>query len=403
MKPSPLADEAGQRLTAAVPAYRLEGQRYDATGHGLPEAIAAAYAARRRPRCLCRAEGVEMYVARLGNGFVVKRMPNTGSQHAMACPSYEPPVEFSGLAQVLGTAIREDPFSGQTALRLDFSMSRITGRSTSSAAASVRGSVTSDGTKLSLRGLLHYLWDQAELTRWHPGFAGKRSWAIVRKHLLLAAENKVALGCPLPARLFIPEVFSVKQRDAINARRRAHWASSITHAGRRQHLMLMVAELKEFAPARHGYKAVLKHLPDHAFALDEQLYRRLQRAFESELLLWGSSDDLHLVMIATFALNEGGVPAVSELSLMPTTAQWLPIEDSDERDLLDELVRDGRCFVKTLRYNRPTQSRPLPVALLTDVGEQPTALYARESSGLDEAQVGNNTVNRPEPTRRATV
>ena len=71
------------------------------------------------------ARGIEMYVARLGYGFIVKRMPSTGSQHAPDCPSYEPPAEFSGLGQVLGSAITEDPATGETTLKLDFSMSKI--------------------------------------------------------------------------------------------------------------------------------------------------------------------------------------------------------------------------------------------------------------------------------------
>ena len=104
-------------------------------------------------------------------------------------------------------------------------------------------SVASNGTKLSLRGLLHYLWDQAELTRWHPGFAGKRSWGAVRKHLLLAAENKIARGDSLRSRLFIPEVFSVEHRDAINARRMAQWSQAVAVPGKPQQLMLLIAEI----------------------------------------------------------------------------------------------------------------------------------------------------------------
>ncbi|MBL0094283.1 MAG: hypothetical protein IPP50_19465 [Piscinibacter sp.] len=32
--------------------------------------------------------------------------------------------------------------------------------------------------------------------------------------------------------------------------------------------------MKEIVPARYGFKAVVKHVPDQAFALDEQIYRR---------------------------------------------------------------------------------------------------------------------------------
>ena len=216
--------------------YSIAGQQFDTDSPGFAEAIAWAHGAHHRPRCLClRSDdrrGVEMYVARLGDGFIVKRMPNTGCRHAPECPSYEPPAEFSGLGQVLGSAIVEDPATGETTLKLDFSMSRIAGRSSVPVGGSTSDRVATDGTRLSLRGLLHYLWDQAELTHWHPGFAGKRSWAVVRKHLLQAAENKVARGEALRARLYIPEVFYVEERDSINARRLAQWAPAMAVPGR---------------------------------------------------------------------------------------------------------------------------------------------------------------------------
>ena len=364
-------------------AYLISGNRFRTDSPGFAEAVAAAHAAHHRPRCLCLLGGIEMYVARLGDGFIVKRMPNTGSQHAPDCPSYEPPPEFSGLGQVLGSAITEDPATGETTLKLGFSMSRIGGRSSIPATGSVSDSVVSDGTRLSLRGLLHYLWDQAELTRWHPGFAGKRSWATVRRHLLQSAENKIARGGALDARLYIPEVFSVEKRDAINARRIAQCAHAVTSPGKPRHLMLLIGEVKEIVPARYGFKAVIKHVPDQPFALDEQLYRRMGRRFERELSLWGASDAIHMMLIATFGLNDAGVPTIEELSLMPVTGQWLPIEDSFEQQLIERLVRDGRTFVKGLRYNLPV-AQLLASAILTDAGESPIALCIGPRGADDE-------------------
>jgi hypothetical protein len=137
--------------------------------------------------------------------------------------------------------------------------------------------------------------------------------------------------------------------------------------------MLLIAEVKEIVPARYGFKAVVKHIPDQAFSLDEGLYRRLGRRFEPELSLWGAADNLRMVMIATFAVNEAGVPTIAELSLMPVNGNWLPIENSFEQQLIDRLVHDGRSFVKALRYNLPV-GQPLASAILTDAGESPVAL-----------------------------
>lgn len=358
-------ETSAQGITAPAAVYEIAGRRFEVGARGFADAVADAHAAHQRPRCMCLVEGVEMYVARLDEGYIVKRMPDTGSHHAPDCPSFEPPAEFSGLGQVLGSAITEDPATGETTLRLDFPLTKMPARSTIPPTDGEGDSVSSTGTKLTLRGLLHYLWDQADLTRWHPGFAGKRTWSTVRKNLLLAAEDKVARGGSLRSRLYIPEAFSVEQRDALNARRISLWSQAVAVPGKQQQLMLTIAEVKEIAPARHGFKAVMKHVPDQAFALDEQIYRRLVRRFERELALWGTADDIHMVMIATFSVAPTGIPTIVELSLMPATRQWLPVEDGFEKQLVDRLVVDGRSFVKGLRYNLGAGSE-IASATLTD-------------------------------------
>ena len=385
---------------ASQSAYLIAGQQFRTNSSGFAKALAAAHAEHHRPRCLCLRDGIEMYVSRLGDGFIVKRMPSTGSQHAPDCPSYEPPPEFSGLGQVLGSAITEDLTTGETTLKLDFSMSNLSGRSAMPTAGGDSDSVASSGTKLSLRGLLHYLWDQAELTRWHPGFAGKRTWGTVRKHLLLAAENKTARGDSLRSRLYVPEVFSVDQRDAINARRLAQWSQAIAAPGKPQRLMLLIAEVKEIVPARYGFKAVVKHVPDQAFALDEQLYRRLGRRFESELELWGATEDIHMVMVATFGVSSAGIPAIVEMSLMPATSQWLPIEDSFERQLVEHLVADGRAFIKGLRYNLH-RDQCVATAMLTDTRDAALLLFV-VSPRLEGAALAGGT-NCANPCGDASV
>ena len=391
-------DTSVHGITVPSAIYEIGGRRFEIGSRGFSDAIAEAHASHQRPRCMCLVDGVEMYVARLAGsdrGYIVKRMPYTGSHHAPDCPSYEPPPDLSGLGQVLGSAITEDPATGETTLRLDFPLARMPGRSTMPPTGGESDSVSSSGTKLSLRGLLHYLWDQAELTRWHPGFAGKRTWATVRRHLLQAAEHKLARGDSLRARLYVPEPFSIDERDAINARRLAQWQHAVAAPGKPQHLMLLIGEVKEIVPARYGFKAIVKHMPDQAFAIDEQLYRRLGRRFGSELALWGASDDIHMVLIATFGVSSAGVPAIHELCLMPVTQQWLPVEDGFEKQLLERLVGENRAFVKGLHYNLGRGNR-IASAVLTDCEGSPPMLFIIPA-GLGEAAPGHQTGD-PSPT-----
>lgn len=391
-------ETSAHAITAPSAIYEIGGRRFEIGSRGFSDAIAEAHASQQRPRCMCLVDGVEMYVARLAGsdrGYIVKRMPDTGSHHAPDCPSYEPPAEFSGLGQVLGNAITEDPATGETTLRLDFPLARMPGRSTMPPAGGESDSVSSSGTKLSLRALLHYLWDQAELTRWHPGFSGKRTWATVRRHLLQAAEHKLARGDSLRARLYVPEPFSIDERDAINARRLAQWQHAVAAPGKPQHLMLLIGEVKEIEPARYGFKAIVKHMPDQSFAIDEHLYRRLGRRFEPELALWGASDDIHMVMIATFGVSSAGVPAIVELSLMPVTRHWLPVEDGFEKQLLDRLVGENRAFVKGLHYNL-ARGNGIASAVLTDCEGSAPMLFIVPAD-LDETVPGHETRD-PGPT-----
>lgn len=359
------------RSTAAGPQPSLldiDGTQLLPTSSGFAAALERAYGGRRRPRCLCRPEGIEMYIARLADGHIVKRMPDTGDRHAPACPSFEPPAELSGIQPLLGSAIREDPETGLIQLKLGFPLSRRQRTLGPAQPASATSTVSSSCNRLSLRALLHYLWDQAELTRWHPGFTGRRSWGVVRRQLMRAASQMVTCGDPLLLRLEVPEPFTIDQKDAISARRRARWGAASCLGGGKGSMQLLVAEVKELAPGRHGYKAVIKHLPDLPFTLEETLYSRLGRCFEQELGLWGASDESHLIAIASFCVGAEGLPRVFELSLMTVTEQWLPVETIAEKQLLDRLVRNRRSFTRLLRYDRRQDART-PILVLTDQGD----------------------------------
>jgi hypothetical protein len=336
-------------ITAPHAIYLIGGRRFEAGEPGFAQAVTDAHAARQRPLCLCVDGGAEMYVARLGNGYIVKRMPETGSRHATNCPSYELPPELSGLGHMLGTAISEDPATGITTLKLDFPLLKMPGRSGPVPVAGSSDSVASNGARLSLRGLLNYLWDQAQLNRWHPGFAGRRNWGTVRRHLMGAAATMATRGETLLNRLYIPEFFTVEERDGIHSRRLAQWRVAMPVPGKLQQLLLLIGEVKQIAPGRHGYKVVIRHLPDTAFHLDALGHLRLHRRFDSELSLWGTADDLRMVTIATFGLSANGAAGILEMSLMLVSKEWLPVCDAEERQFVAQLVSEQRAFIKPWR------------------------------------------------------
>ncbi len=98
---------------------------------------------------------------------------------------------------------------------------------------------------------------------------------------------------------------------------------------------------------------------------------------------------MHMVIIATFSVAETGVPVVTELSLVPVTQQWLPVEYAFDEQLVDRLVNQGRTFKKCLRYNLP-QTNPVPNAILSDVGADTCSLRIAFKAEMKIETMGQN-------------
>lgn len=361
--------------------YSIGGTPYSLDDPMLNDALAAVYGTPARPLCLCKPGGIEMYIAKVNNQHILKRMPHSGGKHAMSCESYEPPAELSGRGEVMDGAIQTDMAEGTTTLRFDFALSKSGTRAAPTKGNGESDSVRTDGKKLTLRGTLHYLYDEAGLSRWFPAMAGKRNWWIIRKALFGAASDKCAKGAQLADLLYIPESFSIEKKDEIAQRRLNLFRTLSPVETATRKLMLLVGELKEMGDARFGKKMVIKHLPDCHFMMNEDVYKRFLKRFESELSLWSGDETSHLLIVATFGVNGTGTASLEEASAMLVNEHWIPYESVDERLLIDALIQQKRRFVKGLRYNLPS-SKVLARAVLNDTDE-PVALYVTPY-GADE-------------------
>lgn len=373
--------------------FELYGRRITHTNHpDVQQLLAAAHTDRIRPLCLCRPDGVAMYVAKIGpEKFVIKRMPDSGLEHTPRCASYLPPEELSGLGQVLGSAITEEADSGLTAIKLGFRMSKAERAAPAGAGSGgVADSVAADPNRLTLRAVLHYLWQEADLATWTPGMDGKRNWRIVSWYLRQAARGKFTKGKPLATKLYVPEPFNVENKTEIAARRLSAWAPLQQH-GSAQQFMMLIGELKEIASARFGHKLVIRHLPDAPLMVDDTLLARLNKRFGDELELWQNNDDGHLMVIATFSVGRAGLATAEEISLVMTDRNWLPYESLLDKLLLDTALDARRRFTKSLRYNL-APDKPMASLVFTDT-ETPTAAFLLTSDEDREvaAQIAADT------------
>jgi hypothetical protein len=361
-------------LEYALSDFLIDGNVFASSDESLQSELARTHKAKGRPLCMCRQPGVAMYIAKMTDLYVIKRMPDTGIEHSPHCESYEPPPELSGLGEVIGQAIKEDLESGVIALKLDFSLTKRPGLSQPDASGSPSDTVATDGKKLTLRSVLHYLWDESEMTKWSPKMLGRRSWFVVQKYVSEAALGKSAKGAELAGSLYIPEPFYPDRKDEISHRRNARFIDLQHLEKGAKKLMILVGEVKEITAARYGFKLVVKHAPDCHFMLDEDIHKRLLKRFSGELELCTAVDGSHLMAIATFGVSTAGVASIEEIALMATTENWIPFENIREKELIDALTDRSRHFVKSMRYNM-APNRALATAVLTDTQPSPVALY----------------------------
>lgn len=361
--------------------YRIGNQQYNIGDNGLQQALATIYGTGERPLCMCKNPGVEMYIAKMNDQYILKRMPHTGPNHAMQCESYDPPAELSGRGEVMENAIQTDMIEGVTTLKLEFALSKSGNKLAPQTGNVEHDSVITDGKKLTLRGLLHYLYDEAGLNRWTPAMQGKRNWWVIRKYLLEAAADKKTKGMDLTDTLYIPESFSIDKKDEIT-RRRLNIFRSIATDGKGKKLMLLIGEIKEIGEARFGKKLIVKHLPDTAFMMNEDIYKRFLKRYDNEISLWSGIENSHMLVIATFGVGSNGIASIEELSPMMVDDNWIPFENIDDKMLIEELILQQRKFVKGLRYNLAS-TKVLASAVLSDT-ENPVALYIIPY-GIDES------------------
>lgn len=333
---------------------------------GLQEALSRAYQSPGRPRCLCVPGGVEMYVAR-HDRFVIRRMPDTGHRHHPGCPSFEPEAGESGLGELLGQAVIEvEP--GRVELRVGFAWERRTGQSVARGTPQEATEVAQPRRRMSLRALMHFLFERAGFNRWSPAMEGKRSQGVLHKYLMEAAGEVLVQGAALGERLYVPEAFSEQRKAEAAQRRRARLAILHPHDGRWP-LALVLGEFKTCEDTALGSRIWIRHMPDAPLLVSRSVWARAERVhaplFEARDADTGLG--VRIVMAALIRARREQTYEVESLSLMLASEQWIPVEGVHELPLVQALVAQGRRFVKPLRYDARSAAG-FANALLLDAG-----------------------------------
>lgn len=351
----------------------IRGRILQSDEPGLQDALASIHETPERPRCLCVPGGVEMYVA-FHHRYMAKRMPDTGSRHHPSCPSYEPAPQQSGLGELIGEAVLES--AGAVELRVDFAWSRQASHGAAGPRRSTDpGEVKAARRRMSLRALVHFLFERAGFNRWSPAMEGKRTQAVLHKYLMRAAEQVTAKGLMLGERLYVPEPFQEATRLEV-AERRRHRLGLLRPIDGVAPLAMVLAEFKAAEACAGGYRVWLKHMPDVPLLASAKTWERIARTYAP--VLEARDADLgqrvHAVMAVLIRARREFTYEIDTATLMLASEQWIPIEGVHELPLLQALVAARRRFIKPLRYDA-RHSAVFANALLLDTGSEATALH----------------------------
>src|SRR5207302_3256794 len=133
------------------------------------------------------------------------------------CPSYEPEIGQSGLGELIGESIIErSPDSIE--LRVAFALSRLPGRTCVREVVQESADINAPRHRMSLRAVMHFLFERAGFNRWYPAMEGKRTQAVLHKYLLEAADGIQMKGVTLSERLYVAEQFHEEQKNEIAER-----------------------------------------------------------------------------------------------------------------------------------------------------------------------------------------
>lgn len=356
--------------------YFLKGRTYPAADPGLQDALAQVYGSPERPRCLCVSGGIEMYIARHAE-YIVKRMPDTGHLHHPTCPSFEPEPGMSGLGELVGEAIIEHS-PDQVEVRTDFAMSRLPGKAVPRGDAVIDpAEVHAPRKRMSLRALLHFLFERAGFNRWYPAMEGRRNQGVLHKYLCEAARGVTVKGASLDERLYVPEPFRVELKDEIGERRRKKLALLLSPEDAVQYKMaIIVGEYNGSEPTAVGRRIVVKHMPDVPLYIENKAWERVERSYAATLQARDADvpKKPRVMMAALVYAKREYVYQVDTVSMMLTTDQWIPLDGLYELPLIEALQREQRSFMKPLRYDARSTAA-FPNVLLLDCEGVPVPLH----------------------------
>jgi hypothetical protein len=353
----------------------LDGETYDylwLTDRSHPKAqhiLRRYHGCNDRPRCQCLTDerNRELVIKARGQRYYLARKADTSHHHAEWCLLYEPP-ETGGPLAKQKPAIQYEGDIVDVKLQTRLTRNSFTTKQTDdkpvaedkpnlprSKAPCLKPGRASTG----LVGLFHALIQKAQLNDWQPQQSERRFAASTRALTKAAQTITLEKQQPVGERLVITLwERSLEHSQAINL------ATLQTRTDDPQQAAIVVGEIMECRNSTKvegslGLKLKLLNVP---LWLTPPVARKATNSF-GQLLDEIGKPDRRILAIATVFRSKTSF-TVSDIGLIRTNRQFIPVDSSYELQVADKLIAEQRRFSKPLKLEG--ELRYLPDFLLHD-------------------------------------
>lgn len=323
--------------------------------------------------CMCPGNGdkrLSIHYRSNSDNLHLAKFPDTGMEHSEDCTFFSEDPAMSGLGGYKRGVVQELD-DGNVKIKLKVGLQQRPTKAPDETAAEPAAASKpkaaarkSSQSSMTLLGLLHYLWTQADLNVWMPGMEGKRSLGVVHHHLLKVASMTYAGKHRLASNLLIAtpqtgrqaEINKAKAMEAINRRQR----------------LVVIAPLSQYQPEMETSAS----LPISGFHgipflnMTSEQWEVAQKRFAHELNCWMTGEQVMAIVQTDPPKPAGGTPRaqVVDVAFMHLTKKWIPVDSGYEAAVAAELVNQNRRFSKPLRFDSGTE-QVFPDFWLLDCGE----------------------------------
>lgn len=312
-------------------------------------------------QCLCQTPALRLVIrcSRAGR-YHLAGWPGEGELHDPSCSFHKLTLELTGRDAYSTEAIREG--DDGVAIRFSAALARKLSTPEPAKAATEQRDGRARRT-VGLLGLLHWLWEEAQLTAWHPRWR-RRTWWVCHARL----SEQIA-GCSinheeLTEALYVVPPFREEYARRNTAAFETFRIARLKRRGDTQRRGLILGEIRDVKPTPYGVRYSLAHHRGALFAttaLDERLRRSYRPAFSA------AADEHGARRIGLFLveLSPKGNVRVLDMAAMLVSKIYIPADSSHEVVMANALTDAGRAYVKPVRYDG--SDLVFPDFVLTDI------------------------------------